>query len=235
MRQSITFIVVVLFGQVRAQQQDTVTAHGNIVVANHGLAPIPAFSLNSPVMSASLSIKKRNFSYDPDVVVGLDGKPWIADNWFRYVLTAERRWKTTVGINPSLFFKSETLNSGDAILQGYRILAFESASVLKLLLWSIRCRYMFIRAVDKGALSGHFAEVTATFNLFRMAKFTADVRPRLVYFNCDGHVDGLIGSMVTKLEHALLPISIYFEGVAPLWSGFEGNTFKWSAGIVYAF
>jgi hypothetical protein len=213
------------------------TVEGKVFVANAGFAPVPAFSFNSTIAIFVLSIKRSRFTYEPDFSLGLNGRPWMANNWFRYVIRRDKRIKMSGGINPSLFFKPTQSASAEAIIQVQRNLTFEFSSEFKFVNSpTFRFTYMRINAFDTGALSGNFSAISSSFSLFVICKvISVDVKPSLFYFNFDGNVDGFFTSSILNVKNKGYPFSGYLQGVLPIWSGFHGASFKWNVGIVYAF
>jgi hypothetical protein len=211
--------------------------NGKILVANAGFAPIPAFSFNSLIVICFLSLKKKRFSYEPDFALGLNGKPWMANNWFRLTFIDSKKIKLNAGINPSLFFKNETVASGEEILNALRNLTFELVSTRKFSKnCSLSLTYMLIHAFDRGALSGNYFDISSPISVIKIAKVVAiDIKPQLFYFDFTGNVDGFFASTSVNIEHHQIPLSIYFQGVLPLWTDFPGNNFKWNTGFVYTF
>jgi len=105
-----------------------VKVNGKLLVANAGFAPIPAFSFNDPLAIGFLSLKKKRFSYEPDFALGLNGKPWITNHWFRLIILKTSVIIVRTGINPFLFFESERIPSGDERIHVQRNITFELAT-----------------------------------------------------------------------------------------------------------
>jgi hypothetical protein len=209
---------------------------GRVVVSNMGFAPVPAFSFNSPVVTGLLSVKRKRLRFEADMAVGLNGKPWMANNWFRLTLIEQRGWKANLGINPSLFFKSERPGPDKEIIHAHRNLTAEAAAERQFPGWALRLTYQRIRAFDAGTLSGNFLDVSSSLTIARwQEKLSLHVQPQLFYFNFDGDIDGLFTSATLTAEHARLPLSFYTQGVLPLWTDFPGNSFKWNFGLYVTF
>ena len=239
MRGLLLFIVSLFVSVKAVSQEDSVSStrvSGRVLIANAGFAPIPAFSFNSFVVISSLSIKKKRFSYEPDFSLGLNGKPWMANNWFRFSFIENKKGKLNTGINPSFFFKSDRTASGKEIFNALRNLTFEAAGTWSLATnWSLSSNCMLIHAFDPGALSGVFFDISSSISALRLTKTVSiDMKPELFYFDFAGKVDGLFTSTSITLKQQM-PVSVYFQGVLPLWSDFPGNSFKWNAGFIYDF
>ena len=240
-------ILLIAFGLVLAASapayslavKDTIpddSVSGRVQISNMGFAPVPAFSFNSPIVIGFLSVKKKRFNFEPDAAVGLNGKPWMTNNWFRYTLSERKNRKATLGVNPSLFFKNETLSPGEAIVLAHRNMTLEVAVESTLFGGRLWFTYTNIRAFDKGMLSGNFLDVSGRFTIASIReKLVANFTPQVFYFNFDGNVDGLFASSTIRIEHVKLPLSFYTQGVLPIWSNFPGNRFKWNFGVFMTF
>ena len=79
---------------------------GLLLVTNNAFAPIPAFSFDRPAVMSFLSVRNDKWKYEPDFSIGLNGKPWMWNNWLRYELSGSQSFGLYVGINPTLFFLS---------------------------------------------------------------------------------------------------------------------------------
>lgn len=166
------------------------------MLANAGFAPVPAFSFNSPLVMGFLSLKKKRFSFEPDLALGLNGKPWLVNNWFRLAFIDRKKLKATVGLNPSLYFGEVVMLSGESIIRAHRNLTFEFAGEQTLTArWSLRWTYMLVHAFDTGAVSGQFFDVGSVISVLRIPKtMVVKVKPEVFYFNFDGNIDGFYGS-----------------------------------------
>jgi hypothetical protein len=218
-------------------QKINVSASGRVMLANMGFAPVPAFSFNSPLVMGFLSLKKKRFSFEPDLALGLNGKPWLVNNWFRLTCVDQKKLKATVGLNPSLYFGEVLMPSGESIIRAHRNLTFEFAGEGTLTArWSLRWTYMLVHAFDTGALSGQFFDVSSPITALRIPKMMiVKVKPEVFYFNFDGNIDGFYGSGSVTVELLCIPLSVYFQGVQSFWAGFPGTHYKWNAGLVYGF
>ena len=213
-----------------------VKVNGKLLVANAGFAPIPAFSFDNPLAIGFLSLKKKRFSYEPDFALGLNGKPWITNHWFRLIILKTSVIIVRTGINPFLFFESERIPSGDERIHVQRNITFELATEHQLSKkWSLTLTYRYNNGND-GGLSGHFYDASGSLSGIVISKMISiDLKPQLFYFDLTGKFDGLFTSGSIYILHQQLPISIYFQAVLPLWTSFEGNHFNWNTGLVYSF
>ena len=208
---------------------------GKIQVSNGGFAPIPAFSFNSPILIASLALTKRSFSFEPDVAIGLNGRPWMGNNWFRYKFLNKRKIKLKAGINPFLFYYDEKADTGEDKIHIQRNLTVEFfGEIILSENTSIQMIYRHNNGWD-GALTGHFIGAKSIHQLHLIKNLTVEIKPELFYFNFTKNLDGFFGSAAVQVKHIRLPISLYCQGVIPCWTGFVGSSFKVFSGLIYEF
>jgi hypothetical protein len=233
------FATIVQAGAQSRQMSDTTSAvqvSGQLQLANMGFAPVPAFSFNNPIAIGLLSVKTKHFSFQPDAAVGFNGDPWMANNWFRFALPEQKGWKANIGINPSLFFKTEKMSSGEELVHAYRNLTFEVGAERRLSGVLVRFTWQNIHAFDEGTRSGNFLDISCPLTFVPLKKkLIFHARPQVFYFNFDGNVDGLFTSATVTVELTSLPLSAYTQGVLPLWANFPGNRFKGNFGVFVTF
>jgi len=210
---------------------------GKIILGKVGFAPIPAFSFNSPILIGFLSIKKKRFSYEPDMAVGLNGIPWMANHWFRYTFMEEGKIRLNAGINPSLFFKNEWIDSGVKILHVSRNFTSELRAQYKASeRASLTLTYQYIYALGSGTLSGSFLDLSSTITVLQFSELVqVNLQPQLFYFNFEGDVDGIFTSVICSVDLQKIPLSFYYQAVLPIWTGFSGTSFNWNTGLIYSF
>jgi len=224
-------------GTIHADSATIARVSGKLMIGNKGFAPIPAFSFNSPLVIGFLSIKKKRFSYEPDFSLGLNGKPWMANNWFRLTFIDSKKVAINAGINPSLFFKTEEYTAGKNTLHALRNLTTELSARYQLCSQGyLQVTYLHIHTFDEGALPGNFFDLVGSYSVAGIAPAISLVlKPEIFYFDFEGNVDGLFSAIHASIEHCTLPFSIYFQGVMPVWTRFTGNSFKWNTGLVFIF
>jgi hypothetical protein len=210
-----------------------VRVSAKLQLSNVGLAPVPAFSFNGPIVFGFLTVKRQAFSFEPDVAVGMNGKPWMTNNWFRVTVFDRNKWQANLGVNPSLFFENETLDSGEKIIRTQRNLTFEAAAEYKTAGSKLGVSFMNINGCDPGTLSGNFFAIHGEFTAVRVGKkIFLNIKPQLFYFNFSGNIDGFFASSVLDIKHTILPLTFFTQGVLPLWADFPGTGFKWNFGML---
>lgn len=208
---------------------------GRVLLGSGGFAPIPAFSFNSPILIANLILKKNAFSFEPDLAVGVNGRPWMANNWFRYRILDKKRVMVRAGVNPFLFYYDEKQDTGEDKIHIQRNLTFEMFTEIAASgSTSIDILYRHNNGWD-GALTGEFISLKCIQRIAPGKTVSAEIKPELFYFNFTGTLDGFFGSITLEIKHSKVPVSLYCQGVQPFWAGFDGTSFRFIAGIVYNF
>jgi hypothetical protein len=213
--------------------------HGTIQVNNNGIAPVPAFSLGKPALMTTLFVSKGQFTYSPELNYGLDGNPWGINHWLRYQLT---RGKVTyrTGVSLSLFFQKDTIQKDNhelEITKTSQYTAFEGGLSYKFSdKNSLNLTYWKSFGLDYGTIkSGHFVMLSATFTQIPLTKsLFLNVNPNLFYLNNTAPYEGLFTSAIVNVSHKKYPISLFTQGVQPIWVA-QTTKSKWNYGLTYTF
>ncbi len=221
---------------VQCDSSNSIVVTGKILMGTSGFAPVPAFSFNKPLVMAFFTLTKKRFSYEPDFRVGLNGQPWMINNNIRFTAIKNENIIISGAINPSLFFQTVPAGSGEDIIHAQRNLSFDISIVTrvsKLLVLTVL--YLHNHACDPGALSGDYYNISISTSPVSLSKkFLLHATQESFYFNF-GELNGLFTSTSLRVAHHRLPLSVFFQGVLPLWANFSGNQAKWNAGIMYSF
>ncbi|MEP7322188.1 MAG: hypothetical protein ABI761_09720, partial [Saprospiraceae bacterium] len=212
-----------------------------ILIGNVGFAPIPAFSFDSPILIGSLTLNTKKLTYQPDFSIGLNGKPWMINHWIRYTIVENQKFKFYAGMNPSLFFKNEFIDSHMEILHAHRNFTIELAGARNISKRvNLILTYLHIKAFDPGTLSGDFVDLSVPILWNRVLKyFEIHLKPQVFYFDFEGNMNGIYTSNTISIAHPFvrnkISLSAYLQGVQPVKTDFPGNTFKWNAGFRFDF
>lgn len=213
-----------------------IVAAGKIQLANSGFAPVPAFSFDDPIATTLFTLQKKRFSYEPDFALGLNGNPWMINNWLRIKIIDKKIVTVKTGINASLFFESELTDAGEDVLHAQRNVSFDVGVESKISdSWRINFTYLHNYGRDPGALSGNFLDIAGSFSPLTISKtIFLSFKQQLFYFGF-GDLKGLSTSTNIRVLHDRFPLALFIQGVLPLWANFPGNDFKWNTGIEYSF
>jgi len=239
----ILFFCILIFplDTLAEEQVDSLKRHlqvsGMVSLNSNGIAPIPAFALGKPAVSANLSLRKNRFSYDPQLAYGLNFKPWIMDNWFHYKLIENASFELRTGINLSMFF-SEYEMANEKVWRGQRYTTFELAGFRKLphgLTLGLMCWYDL--GIEPETISGYFINFVADQPDIGIGKhLMMAINVQLFYINYTEKNDGLFISPKLSISTRKVPVSAFFQGIQALVSNITPfPEFQWNIGIGFTF
>jgi hypothetical protein len=196
--------------------------NGLIVLTNNAFATIPAFSFDKPAILPSLNIRMGKVEYAPDFSVGLNGKPWILNNWLRYIFIDKKKWIARMGINPSLFFKKDKSISGEEIISSHRNFTGElngkyyfSNKV------NVSLTYRYNKAFDIGTLDGHSVDFTTEISrIVSIGMFSLDLRPQVFYMDSEKVFKGFFISSSISASYGAVPVFLSYQSVQSLWTNY---------------
>lgn len=244
MRGLVFFIFFMITTIAVSKEKSDSTSHpvklsGTLSLNSNGIAPIPAFSLGKPVVSANLSIAKNRFSYDPLLSYGLDLKPWIIDNWFHYLLVDKPKFELRTGLCISMFFSEyETSDPDDEIWQGQRYTTLELAMKYKISKTS-SLSFMVWRdqGLDPGTITGFFINLEAEKSDIRLGKhFMMGLTLQVFNLEYTDRNDGIFISPKISCASTDVPAFIFFQAIQPLTYDMETEPeFQWNLGVGFSF
>jgi hypothetical protein len=233
------FLLVVLTctAQVQDSTRKKFKADASFNLYSNGMNPIPAFSLGKPAVTASVSLTKGRFSYDPGLAYGLDAKPWYIDNWLHYLIINRPVFKLRTGINFSMFF-SEKILTNETILQGQRYFTGELAGIFTLTpTTSLSLMYWSDNGQDHGTLTGHFFNFfleKSDLKLGKLCLMTASLQ--IFYINYNGPNDGLFVSPKLSVKGNETHFSLFLQANQPMTTNISPYPgFQWTVGLSYTF
>jgi len=93
-------LFVCLIGSINTygQTQDSITFNATIGLTNNGISNVPNFSLNKPAITTYFSFTKGRLSFDPQIHVSTEFKPWQNSYWFHYKLADKPNFKLKAGL-----------------------------------------------------------------------------------------------------------------------------------------
>jgi len=196
------------------------------------LSPLPVQPLEYPCLSTFLSVKKGDWSFDPDYIFGKEAKPWMIDSWIHYSLYHKKKWQVVAGVNPFLYF---TATNADLQKQGgsaTRNLSGELSADYKILRhWSVNLDYRCDRGFNHQMMSGSFicASLSAKTDISRSLGIRINGHAAYLDYPCRFHA--LIGSGEMILESKKLPASISLQMIEPLLHGSSPFAFLWNTAV----
>ncbi len=210
---------------------------GDVSFNSNGIAPIPAFALGKPTIMANIILTKNRFSYNPQLSYGLNFKPWIIDNWFRYKMIVKPKFELRAGLNISMFF-SEYETPDAEIWQGQRWIALELAGLYRISKTSsLGLMVWYDKGLEDGTITGYFINFVADKADIRISKhILMGINVQTFYINYTDNNDGFFIS--PKVSFSLIKPSFFIFGqfIQPLTSNIDPYpNFQWNIGIGYSF
>ncbi len=221
---------------VRDSTHDSLKLSGSAELDKIGLAPMPVLPFYKPVATASLSLTKKGWSYGADFSIGLNGRPWMSNNWFHYRLFDRKKLQVSAGINPFLYFATSTVGSKKEMINVTRNISFEASGNYKFSdKWALNFTYRYDHGFNNVILPGNFF-CTSIFSKSNISKsIFINVNAHLIYFDYVNNIVGLFGAGEIIVAHKKFPLSAYIQGNQPFWAKFSGAAFIWNTGMVYSF
>ncbi len=215
---------------------------GNLSFTTNGISPIPAFSLGKPAIFSNLSLKKKKFSYDPEMAFSIEGVPWFFNNFFRYKLIEKPKFEFRTGLNWAISYSYPQVNQNgvdQTIARGERFLWLELVPRYniseKVAISSITFSgYNFepgsVKRINYISIIGNFTKLPLTEKLY------CNIFPQLFYLNLDGSSEGFFGSGVLSVAHKTIPLFISTQVNTTLTTSISPDPgFKWNISLTYRF
>ena len=233
----ILFTGIIFCAESPDSTRSRLVANATFSIETNGFSPIPAFSLGKPAVSASISLAKGRFSFDPTLAYGLDMKPWYLDSWLHYLIIDKPVFKLRTGLNFSNFFTT-TMTPGGEILQGVRYWTGELAGIYCFSQNSnVTLRYWTDNGQDHGTLTGHFLSLSGEKSGMRIGDhFECSAYAQLFYISYNGPNDGLFISPRIAFSAKDVNITIFGQFNQPIITDITPYPgFMWSVGLAYSF
>ena len=192
--------------RVAAQLAETPRAHavvsGTATITNNGISIIPSFTLGRPAAIVNLSIARRGLSFEPDLRMGLDGKPWAVVFWGRYKLVDGKRMHVQLGAHPAVAFRTvpATTPGGRDLIAVRRYAAGEVNSTYTVSPHvSVGAYYLGSYGIEHDAARHtHFIAARTTISRLQLSdRYTLRIAPQAYYLQVDHRHGTYINSSVT--------------------------------------
>lgn len=210
---------------------------GEVTLNSNGIAPIPAFALGEPTIMANITLKKNRFSYNPQLSYGLNLKPWIIDNWFRYQWIEQPKFEMRTSFNISMFF-SEYVTPNEVVWRGQRYVALELAGKYKLSdKTSFSLMAWYDKGLDTGTITGYFFNFVFDQSDIGIGKHVLlAINLQTFYIDYTDLNDGLFISPKISGSVRKIPAFLFWQGILPLTSNISPYPdFQWNIGLGYSF
>ncbi len=220
--------------QVRTDEvHDSLVFHATIAISKIGLAPIPVPPLKYPCLSALVSLKNGNWSYDPDLTFTWNAKPWIINNWVHYRLFNKKKLQINAGINPFLYFTNTSADSQKKVGTATQNLSAELSADYKFSTsWSANMNYRYDQGFNNIALKGNFFCASVSKVQDMSASLYIRLNGHAIYFDYPGHFHGLFVAGEMILGSKKLPVSLSLQAMQQVSSKSNVSPFLWNTGLV---
>ncbi|MCE1199054.1 MAG: hypothetical protein LWW85_08815 [Marinilabiliales bacterium] len=228
----------------RSQERDStrflLPVGGSVMVTNKGISTIPNFTLGKPAAVFTMVVGKK-IRFEPEFRFALEGKPWMFIFWWRTELIKKEHFALRLGANPTLAYKSMTVEQNGAsktLLASYRTLTADLTPTYTLSKQlALGLYYMYVYGVeDITAQNTHYLAARAYFSAIRLSekcgmKFT----PQYYYLLQDGHAGSYL-SATASLQKQGLPFTLSTLVSQPLQSNIpSGGKMVWNISLTYSF
>jgi len=207
----------------------------------NGFTPIPTFSLGRPALITNFYITKKRFSFDPQVLLSWDGKPWIVSYQFRYMAMAKKKFILRTGFSTGLSFNTLSVTNNNIttdLMTSNRFGNLEILSNYKVSKrFSIGTYYIVGQYLEKN-LPGYinFLALHTSFSKLKLSKhIVGNFSPMVYYLNQIGF-DGFYTSGTVSVAHDEYPFSLSFQYNQPIKTNIVPDTgFIWNLSLAYNF
>jgi hypothetical protein len=241
MNQRFTFSLLLLLAlvQISFGQDSTKTQwefHGNIQLNNNGISPVPAFSLGKPALMTTFAIKKGRFSFSPEYNMSWDARPWVINEWFRYLIPNKKSYYQ-IGANFSQFFidkkgeKNQITSKMNRYVVGEAMFGTSFNEHV-----GVRLTYWISGSLDfDGVKQGHFIMASLPISKLGASEgLNINLSPNLFYINNTIPFKGVFTSLIGNVGYKKIPVRLFGQAIQPIHS--DGSAyFNWNFGLNYSF
>jgi hypothetical protein len=224
-----------------AQNEDSTKLVNNfrtvVSVTNNGISLVPTFSLGKPAVIFDASFGRR-LTFDPLIRYSLEGKPWSFIFWWRYKLIKPGKFQFTVGVHPSVLFRTveETVNEvSTEFIRARQYLVGELYPYYMLTNnISIGLYYNYSRglAKDDTRNTNFLTFRTAISNIRLFKGLSLSVVPQAYYLKMDNR-DGFYVTSAITLSMENFPLSISSVVNKTIKSEIISDDFVWNISLNY--
>jgi hypothetical protein len=213
--------------------RDSLLFIATIAISKIGLAPIPIQPLEYPCLSAFVSLKNGNWSYDPDLTFTWNAKPWIINNWVHYRLFNKKKLQINAGINPFLYFANSTADSQKQVRTATKNLSAELSADYKFSTsWSANIDYRYDHGFNNMVLKGNFYCASVSKVQAMSTSLYIRLNGHAIYFDYPRHFHGLFVAGEMILGSKKLPIAVSLQAIQQMSSKSHDSPFLWNTGLV---
>lgn len=213
---------------------------GSVTLTNNGISTIPSFTLGKPAVIFSMSAG-RKVSFEPELRLSLDGKPWMFIFWGRYDLWKSDRHLIRSGLNMQFNF-NEVLVTTNGITNEFQaasrwLTGDLSQSYFVTKNYSVGIYYMYSHTLEKTGIKDlHYLAFKNSFLNIRLPKhYFLKFVPQVYYLRL-GEKEGLYFSETLTLAQRNIPLTISSIVTKPIKTNILiNNHLLWNINLTYSF
>ncbi len=238
-------ILIGISNSILAQKKDSIMPKINnfaalVTVQTKGISTIPNLTLGKPAIIFDMKIG-RKLTFEPQFRFSLEGKPWAMVFWWRYYVTAGKKYKMIFSTNYSLAYKSiidtvpepsvemirATRYLAGTILSNYQVNKYIGIDLY--LFYTYGIEKFITRNTWMASFRPSFSNIPITKNII------ARIVPEIYYLKMDEN-DGVYLNATLLISKKNFPISISGLINNPLESNIPTNYgLLWNVGVTYTF
>ena len=229
------------FSQQQDSTQKVTTFSGTIGFTNNGFSIVPTFSLNHSAFILNFYLRKKKFSFDPDIRLTPDAKKGSMLWWLRYYPIEKKKFILRLGVHPAFTLIRKTVNDNGTdleITEMLRFAAVEVAPSYKITRnWSVEAIYLHGSALQNhGPQNTDVVFLNTAISNIKLGRNLKGVLvPMFFYLMTDGH-DGSYFSATGVVEHTKWPFSLKSTINQTITSNIPNNrNFMWNVSLNYRF
>jgi hypothetical protein len=228
-----------------SQQPDTLptktTFSGTVGITNNGFAIIPTFSLNSPAVIMNYYVRRKRFSFDPDIRLVPDASKGGMLFWFRYYAIERSKFSLRLGVHPAFSYIRRTVTDNGTQTQITEMLRFAAGEIVPNYQitpnWSIGAVYLHGEGLQKhGPQRTDVLFLNTNIGNIPLGKALELRFIPMVYFLNTDHYIGNYFSATGIISHKKSPFSLQATVNQTFTSDIPGNQdFMWNVTLNYSF
>ena len=213
---------------------------GAVSITNNGVSLVPAFSLEDPAAIFDVAIKRKKFSFEPQLAFALkDAKPWYFVFWLRYKAIETSKFNMGVGFHPGfLFGTTNFLVNGvnEEHITTSRFFVGELTPNYKITHnISVGIYYQHSRGFNSNLRQSNFLGLNGNFsNIGLGGKYFMRAIPQVYYLKNDNK-DGFYVTSTIALAKRDFPVSISTLLNKKIRSDIPSDDFIWNLTVTYSY
>jgi len=241
-RHIVLFVLMGLSFNALSQNPDSTKAKvsGAVSITNNGVSLVPAFSLGNPAAIFDVAIRKKRFSFEPQMAFSVkDATPWYLVFWLRYKAIETSKFNMRVGFHPGFLF-----DAGNQLVNG---VDEEHITTSRFFVGELAPNYVISKDVSVGVYyqhsrgftsllrKSHFLGINAGFSDIRLGtKFYMKAAPQVYYLKNDDK-EGFYVTSTIALARRGFPVSVSTLLNRKLRSDIPSDDFLWNVMLTYSF